>query len=152
MEKCKFVAAYSYPPMTPQFCVAHKTEGMVRYVPPPPKGKGRAATAAKMQSASTQIAAIFENQKSSSSNPVANEVFEEILSYDLESSGPSGSETETEEEDDVQCESSDEDIVETVGVDTNLAEESHEYEGLEIQYPKKNMEKSEKKNKTSKFR
>ena len=91
MAKCKFVAAYSYPPMTPQFCVAHKTEGMVRYVPPPPKGKGRAATAAKMPSASPQIASIFENQKLSSSN---NEVFEEILSSDLESlgrSGPSGS-------------------------------------------------------------
>ena len=47
-----------------------------------------------MQSVSTQVAAIFEKQKSSSSNPVANEVFEEILSSDLESSGPSGSETE----------------------------------------------------------
>ena len=55
----------------------------------------------------------------------------------MESSGPSGSETETEEEDDVQCESSDEDIVETIGVDTNLAEELHEYEGLEMQYQKK---------------
>ena len=37
----------------------------------------------------------------------------------------------------MQCESSDEDIVETIGVDTNLAEELHEYEGLEMQYPKK---------------